>query len=97
EFPGKITRLGQQEQAYLGYVCSGRDVNQVVFALSVEFVCSGKIMQRAVDLLEVPRIAEVDLSDPGAGFRRACRNIAGHLFGDAEELSFIKELQPVDQ
>ena len=41
----------------------GCDVDQIVFGVRIKGIRSRKIEERLVDLLEVPRIAEIDLME----------------------------------
>ena len=54
-----VPRLGQEEQADLRDVRPGRDVDEVVLGLGVERVGAGEVVQRAIHLLEVPRVRRV--------------------------------------
>jgi hypothetical protein len=60
---GQPSRLSQEEEADLGDVRPGCDVDQIVFGVRIKGIRSRKIEERLVDLLEVPRIAEIDLME----------------------------------
>ena len=62
-----MARLGQQEEANLGDVSAGRDVDQVVLALGIERIGAREVVQRAEDLVEVPGIPNSNLVGPHFG------------------------------
>ena len=64
EAGGKVARLGEEEEADLGDVGARRDVDEVVLFLGVEGGGAREVVERAVDLLEVPGVGDVDRVDP---------------------------------
>ena len=78
EPPRHVARLGQQEQADLRDVRAGRDVDEVVLASGVERVRAGEVVERAVDLLEVPRVGRFVDDQPHLGLRRTRDDVVAH-------------------
>jgi len=76
---GKIIRLGHQEHADLHHVGAGRDVDPVFLVLGIEGIVPGEIEQCAVDLLEVPRVVQLDHARHHLGFWRHRPHIPGNL------------------
>ena len=92
----EVARLGQQEQADLRDVRAGRDVDQVVLAIRIERVAAREVVQRAVDLAEVPRVAELDACGAHDRLRRQRPDVVGH--GRRERLlrAAVQQLEAAD-
>ncbi len=58
-----VSGFGQEEQADLRNVCSGRNVDEIVLRLYVERVHASKLEERFVHVLEIPGIAEFNFME----------------------------------
>ena len=70
EPPRQVARLGEQEEADLDHVRARRQVDEVVLGLGVEGVARHHVVERGVDLLEVPRVGQRDAVEPYLGLGR---------------------------
>ena len=73
--------LGQQEQADLRDMGAGRDVDQHIFGIGVQRQPARKVQQLAVDLLEIPRVLEVDDMPLDLCFGRDGGNVIPDIVG----------------
>ena len=92
-----MTRFGQQEQADLCDVRAGGDVNEILFRLGVERVGPGEIVQRRVDLLEVPGVFHRDQVGAHLGLGRDRGDVGGHQLGQLFFLRPVEQFEAVDQ
>ena len=60
QFSREVPGFGEKEETDLRDMRSGGDVDEVILALGVEFVFAGELVERAVNILEIPRIFEID-------------------------------------
>ncbi len=68
KFARQVARLGKEEEADLGDVRAGSDVDEVVFFFGVERVGAGKLKKLFVDEFEVPRVVGIDGLEDDGGF-----------------------------
>jgi len=78
-------------------VRAGGDVDQVVLALRVEGVGTSELVQRAVDLLEVPGVAKVDGVETDLGLRRHGAQVGGDGSRERRMRGRVEELEAVDE
>ena len=78
----EVARLGEQEQADLRDVRARRDVDEVVLALGVERIAAREVVERGVDLLEVPGVVEVDGVPHDVGLGRDRGDVRGDGVGE---------------
>ncbi len=93
---GQVARLGEQEQADLGDVGAGGDVDEIILGLRVEGIGPGEVEQLAVDLLEIPGVGEVEQAQPDVGFRRDVGDVRRDVTGEAFVEAAVDQLEPVD-
>ena len=94
----QVARLGEQEQADLRDVGAGGDVHEVVFALGVERVGAREVVERLVDLLEVPRIGEVDHgADAPRSPARPCAMSAATVSASDFSRGCVKQLEAIHE
>ena len=91
-----MTRLGQEEEADLGDVRPGRDVDEVVLFLRIERVGARKVMERRVDAFEIPRVLELDHVPDDAGLRRCVSDIGRDDSGDVGARTAVEQLETRD-
>ncbi len=72
------------------------DVDQVVLGVGVECVAPGEVVQHAVDLLEIPGIAQRDLDAAHLGFRRDGGDVVPQALEQATAARVVQQFQPVD-
>ena len=71
-------------------------MHEVVLRVGVERVSAREVVERAVDLLEVPRVAERDERRADEGLGRYVRDVASHDAREVFELLLVQQLEPVD-
>ncbi len=93
---GQIMGLGQQEPADLRDMGAGGDVDQIILGLRIERKGTREIEQLAVDLLEIPRIVELDQMRLDRRLGRDRSDILGHISGEPRMHLSMKQHQPID-
>ena len=88
--------FGEEEEADLGDVGAGGDVDEVVFFFGVEGVAAGKVVECGVDLLEVPGVLEVDEVGADDGFGGDGGDVGGDLLGEFGELAGVDQFEALD-
>ena len=92
-----MTRLGEKKEGDLSHVGSRGDVNQVVLVVRIEGDGAREVVERAVDLLEIPGIIEVEAVQPHLGLGRDCGNVLLHRLGQGGVLFLEEDLEAIDQ
>ena len=92
-----MPRLRQQEQTNLRDVGAARDVDQVVLALGIERIRARKIMQRAEDLIDVPRVPNFELMGPHFCLRGNVSNVIADNLDELGIFFLMEKLQAIDQ
>jgi hypothetical protein len=87
-----MSRLGQQEETNLGDVSAGRDVDQVILALGIEGIYAREVVECAEDLVEVPRVANVEFVGAHFGLRRDVSNIVASALNKLGILALMEHV-----
>lgn len=98
--PGRqVARLGKEKPADLRDMGPGGDMHQVVLALGVKGVDADEIVQGAIDLLEVPGVAQFHLLQADLGMRRHRGDVGANPLGQAEVAGVVAvdQFEAVDQ
>jgi hypothetical protein len=77
-------------------VRAGRDVNQVALVLDVEGIVACELVQRAVDLLEIPRVARIAQVQVDLRLRRDGTDVVAQLLGELRVRPRVQQLEAVD-
>ena len=93
---GHMAAFGQQEPADLRHMGAGGQVDVIALAILVEAVAGGKVVELAVDLLEVPGVLHVDVDETHLGFGRNATDGGGDDAGQVIVPPVVDQLQPVD-
>ncbi len=96
ELAGDEARLHQQEQADLGDVGAGRDVDPVLALVRAQRGALDPLEEGGVDPLEVPRVVEVELVQRDGGGRRDRAHVGGDHLGERAPGPPVQQLDPVD-
>lgn len=94
----QVACLGEQEPANLCHVGTGGDVDQVVLMVGVEGVGGGKVVQRAVDLFEIPGVVQWHGVQAHLGSRRDLLDVGAYPLGEADVtgVDVVDQLQAID-
>ena len=93
----QVARLGQEEPADLRDVGAGGDMHQVILALGIEGIAADELVQRAVDLLKIPGIAQGHGMQTHLGFRRDRSNIVAYAPSQPGVTRAVDQLEAIDQ
>jgi len=77
-------------------VGSCRDVQQVILVLGVERVSAREVVQRRVDFLEIPGVAQLDLDAADFGFGRYRLDVRLHTLGQPAAACIMQQLQTMN-
>src|SRR5262249_22623604 len=70
--------------------------DEVVLLLGRERIAPRKIVERPVDLLEVPRIVELEEHGRDVRLRRGAVDVLGDRLGEGLELALVEEHEPME-
>ena len=76
---------------------SRRHVHEVALVVGTERIRAGEVVERSVDLFEVPRVADAEIVHLHLGLRRHVADVGDDFAGEPAELRFAQELEPPDQ
>ena len=91
-----VARFDEQEPANLRDVSAGGDMYEVVLALGVERIVARPVVERGVDLLEIPRIAQLARHRAHLGAWRQLADVARYPLCQRGAATVVEQLQPVD-
>lgn len=97
ELRRQVPGLGEEEEADLGNVGPGRDVDEILLRIRLERIGARPVVERRVDRLEIARISHLHHVGPDLGLGRDLPDVFGDLGGQGGEPLLEQELEPVDQ
>ena len=92
-----MPRLGQQEETNLSDMGAGRDMDQVILALGIEWIRAREVVKRTENLVEIPRVANLDMVGPHFGFWRDASNIFAGTQDKIGVSALMEQLDSIDQ
>lgn len=96
ELGGEVVGFGEEEEADLGDVGAGGDVDEVVFGIGVEGVGAGEVEEGGVDFLEVPGVGEFDAVGADVGGGGDLADVGGDGLDERGVFLLVEEFEAVD-
>src|SRR6266571_5008792 len=90
-----MPRFCEKKEADLCNVCAGRDVNQVVFSIRIEWVLPSEHRKLLVDFFKIPRVIELDDMQANLGLRRDRSNVGSDNVRQGGLTFRVQKLEPL--
>ena len=96
QFCAEVVGLGEEEETNLLYVRACGDVDVIARSLLMKAGKLGVVVEFLVNLLEVPRILQLDDVEDNLRFRRYLADVGFHALGERRVLAAEDQMQLVD-